>query len=104
MINVSQLPVRRTICKDIDTLIDYVNDSDKEELYYLVRDIASEGGGLSRDQFQTRKQLEDLLAEGVNICFKDMGNTGKLFAYFTIYPSHLCRSNVPILCGGEIFN
>lgn len=85
--------------KEVDALIDYVKEEDKTELYSFISKLSKEDG-LSKDQFDTPDKLDAFLAQGVNLCCKDMGNNGKLFAFCNGYPSPLCRSNNPILHAG----
>ena len=97
-----ELPLRAKMGRGVDTLIDYVKGEDKAQLYSLFQSTASQGDGMSKDQFQTEKEVDDLLALGINFCCKDMDNHGKMIGFLNVYPSPLCRSNVPVMHAGKL--
>ena len=96
-----EVPLRCTMGRGVDTRIDYLKDDDKLEVYSLFKSAASRGEGMSKDQFQTQEEVDGLIALGINFCVKDMGNSGKLIGFLNIYPSPLCRSNVPLAHSGR---
>ena len=96
-----ELPLRAKMGRGVDTLIDHAKDEDKEQLYALFQSAASKGDGLSIDQFQTEKEFHALLAVGINFCCKDMDNNGKMIGFLNVYPSPLCRSNIPVMHAGK---
>ncbi len=87
--------------KGVDTMVDHVRDEDKSQVYSLLTSVASKGEGLSKDQFQTQGQLDDFLRLGTNFCCKDIDRGGKLFAFFNVIPSPLCRSNQSLMQAGR---
>ena len=102
--DLSNLPVQCWLGRTggIHTLIDFVREENKPCVSALIMATASRGDGLSKDQFQTQRDVDDLLALGVNLCLADRGNSGKLYGFLNVTPSPLCRSNVPIFAAGRM--
>ena len=96
-----ELPIQAKLGRGVEALIDHAKDEDKEQLYSLIQSAASKGDGMSTDQFQTEKEIHAFLAVGINFCCKDMDNNGKMIGFVSVYPSPLCRSNVPVMQGGK---
>ena len=71
--DLSNLPVQCWLGKtvSIHTLIDFVREENKPCVSTLIMATASRGDGLSKDQFQTQRDVDDFLALGVNICLAD---------------------------------
>lgn len=96
-----QVPIRRTMGRGVDTLVDRVTEEDRVGVGQLIMSAAARGDGLSKDQFPTEQHVDDFLALGYNFCFKDVSKNGKIYGFVNVYDSPLCRSTKPVLNAGE---
>ena len=85
-----ELPLQAKMGRGVDTLIDYVKDADKTQLYSLFQSAATKGESISKDQFQTQTEVDELLALGVNFCCKDMDNHRKMIGFLNVYTLLQC--------------